>query len=274
MAKPYNKQTTRLTRRQNQKLPPPARCSLTRTLVRAASSTTTRTTTSFAFLSCLLFVTIGLCLVSVLFVAQIDTELALPPLASAKRGRSIGGTLTSSSTAKLNRTASRRRTTRNEQQAKGNNKGLDRPPIRRLIAPNGTILLVDQQNVGGTRTTTTTGSTNNRDFIQSLLDFAIVGFGKCGTSTLLQWFNLAPQIKCLPDENWELMLSRPDNLIRWLYHELPADTRDVRYKRCYKNPADITQHHILQYYAKYWPKTKLIVSLRHPVRYFESLYVS
>jgi hypothetical protein len=37
-------------------------------------------------------------------------------------------------------------------------------------------------------------------------------------------------------------------------------------------PGDITQEHVLDYYRKYFPKTKLIVGVRHPIRWFESLY--
>jgi len=68
------------------------------------------------------------------------------------------------------------------------------------------------------------------------------------------------------------MNGRPDNLVKWLYYELKPDDEDVHYKRCYKCPAEITEPHILQYYAKYWPRTKLFVGVRHPIPWFESLY--
>lgn len=141
-----------------------------------------------------------------------------------------------------------------------------------MIAPNGTILA---------------GSSSpqhreNAEFIQSLLDFAVVGFGKCGTTTLLRWLSRHPQVRCLPDENWELMKGRPDDLARWLYQELPADpiysssplpvNPYRRYRRCYKCPADVTQPHVVGYLRLYWPRTKLVVSIRHPVRWFQSLY--
>ena len=99
---------------------------------------------------------------------------------------------------------------------------------------------------------------------QFLLDFAIIGFGKCGTSTMLQWLDSHPEVQCLPEEIWDLMHSRPQGLIRKLYSDLPPDEH---YQRGYKCPGDITQPHILQYFETLWPKTKLFVGIRHPVRY-------
>jgi hypothetical protein len=43
-------------------------------------------------------------------------------------------------------------------------------------------------------------------------------------------------------------------------------------QRCYKCPADITQARIMNVYRMHWPRTKLLVGIRHPVRFFESLY--
>jgi hypothetical protein len=43
-------------------------------------------------------------------------------------------------------------------------------------------------------------------------------------------------------------------------------------QRCYKCPADITQARIMDVYRAHWPKTKLLVGIRHPVRFFESLF--
>jgi len=58
------------------------------------------------------------------------------------------------------------------------------------------------------------------------------------------------------------MNGKPQRLIRMLYEELP----EGNFQRGYKCPGDITQPHILKYFETLWPKTKLFVGIRHPVR--------
>jgi len=93
---------------------------------------------------------------------------------------------------------------------------------------------------------------------QFLLDFAVIGFGKCGTSTLLRWLSLHPQAACLPSEIFALMAKDPQRLIRTLYQQLPDGSE---YRRCTKCPLDITQWHILDYYRTMFPKTRLVVGV-------------
>lgn len=104
-----------------------------------------------------------------------------------------------------------------------------------------------------------------------LLDMAIVGFPKCGTTALQDWLSQNPQIKLLPGEPFPLMNRKPYLLIWKLYTQLPPDG-PVHYVRGYKNPLDIRAPPSIQYLAKLFPKTLLIVGLRHPVLWFESLY--
>lgn len=84
----------------------------------------------------------------------------------------------------------------------------NRPPLDELIAPNNTII----------------------GDVQFLLDFSIIGFGKCGTSTIMHWLAGHEEIQSFRMEIWDLMVHRPENLIRRLYQELPAGD----YKRGYK----------------------------------------
>ena len=121
-----------------------------------------------------------------------------------------------------------------------------RPQIEEIIASNNTII----------------GDP------QFLLDFAVIGFGKCGTSSIMYWLAEHPEVQSFRQEVYELMHSNPNGLVQMLYHELPPG----RYKRGYKSPGDIAQLHILDYFRKYWPKTRLIIGIRHPIRWFESLY--
>jgi len=104
--------------------------------------------------------------------------------------------------------------------------------------------------------------------VQFLLDFAIVGFGKCGTSTMMHWLADHPEVQSFREEVWDLMRHQPGDLVRRLYLDLPPGP----YKRGYKSPSEIVQFHIIKYFRTIFPKTRLIIGLRNPVRWFESLY--
>lgn len=111
---------------------------------------------------------------------------------------------------------------------------------------------------------------NNVNF---LLDFAIIGFGKCGTSSIMNWLrSSSDEIQMFPIEISELLHSRPINLIQLLYNQLPHNNEYNIYKRGYKSPNEINEIHVLDYYRTIFPKTKLIIGIRNPIRYFESLY--
>lgn len=45
-----------------------------------------------------------------------------------------------------------------------------------------------------------------------------------------------------------------------------------RRKRGYKAPRDVSNINVWDLYAEYWPKTRLMIGLRHPIEYFESFY--
>ena len=100
---------------------------------------------------------------------------------------------------------------------------------------------------------------------QFLLDFAIVGFEKCGTSTLMKWLGGHPEIHCFQKEVYDLFQGHADALVTRIYKEyinLPG-----KFKIGYKNPIDIFQPSTRDLLDKHWPQTKLFILLRHPVRY-------
>jgi hypothetical protein len=103
---------------------------------------------------------------------------------------------------------------------------------------------------------------------QFLLDFSIVGFGKCGTSSLMHWLASHPETQVFREEQWHLITNRPDSLVRKLYQNLKTGP----WKRGYKCPGEVTLPHVMEYYRTYFPKTKLIIGLRHPIPWFQSLY--
>ena len=88
-----------------------------------------------------------------------------------------------------------------------------------------------------------------------LLDVAVIGFGKCGTSTMMDWIGTHPHVRAFPQEVWDLTDHRVSNFIRRLYTELEPGP----FLHGYKAPQDITQDRILDLYRKYWPRAKLIV---------------
>jgi len=101
--------------------------------------------------------------------------------------------------------------------------------------------------------------------VEHLLDFAIIGHPKCATSFTVKWLNSHSEIQMFKDELGDLRRGNPAELVQHMY-ELPDGIRG------YKNPTDISHAHVLDYFAKYWPKTKLIVGVRHPILWFESFY--
>ena len=109
--------------------------------------------------------------------------------------------------------------------------------------------------------------------VQFLLDFSVIGFAKCGTTSILKWLAQHPNIATFDEEVWSLKRNLPHQLVRRLYYGLPADSNITQYKRGYKNPAEITDSLVCdKYYRHVWPRTRLIISLRNPFDWFISLY--
>jgi len=126
-------------------------------------------------------------------------------------------------------------------------KAEQRPPLSSLIADK-------EANVTGD--------------VQFLLDFAIIGHPKTATSFQLEWFASHPEIQAYTYEIHSLQHGKPALLVSQLY-ELPAGSK---YKRGYKAPRDVKHVEALESLHKYWPDTRLVVGLRHPVTWFESFY--
>jgi hypothetical protein len=122
-------------------------------------------------------------------------------------------------------------------------------------------------------------SSNNKNLIYHgnvslLLDFGILGFGKCGTSTMLHWLAEHPEIRAFRHEKFELVHKKWRLFVRQLYEELPPveDGNHHHYKRGYKSPRDIRYNHVLDYYRMHFVRAKIILGIRHPVTWFQSLY--
>jgi hypothetical protein len=98
-----------------------------------------------------------------------------------------------------------------------------------------------------------------------LLDFAILGHAKCATSFVMNWLRQHESVQMWDYEVCDLNNRQPASLVRKLYQDLPAG---ADYQRGFKCPGHFSREP-LRYFRQYFPQTKLIVGLRHPVRWFE-----
>ena len=108
---------------------------------------------------------------------------------------------------------------------------------------------------------------------QFLLDFAIVGNAKCGTSTIMNWLGLHPQIQIPQDELYHLKYEEPWDLLGVFYHYF-GDVSMLRPDsiKGYKSPNDVGEERPMRLIRTYFPQTKLIVGIRHPIPMMESFY--
>lgn len=105
--------------------------------------------------------------------------------------------------------------------------------------------------------------------VQFLLDFAVIGFAKCGSTSMRNLLcNYNEEAQCLLGEARQLYYGKPAQMTSSLYNILPQGN----YKRGYKCPNDISQINTLRSLARYWPSIKLFIGLRHPVHWFESFW--
>jgi hypothetical protein len=102
--------------------------------------------------------------------------------------------------------------------------------------------------------------------VRQLLDFAIIGNAKCGTTFLQTWLGRHPEISMYNHELHFLKNSDAVGMTEALYDLDASKTRG------YKSPGDVGSRIALRQIHTYWPDTKLIVGVRHPVTHFESWY--
>jgi hypothetical protein len=107
---------------------------------------------------------------------------------------------------------------------------------------------------------------------QFLIDFAILGFPKTGSTSMATWIGQHPETLISNNEIFALSEGRPAGAAKAMYRLLVKSNTTVNSKFLgYKCPYDISNRgDSLRYIKTYWPKTKLIVGVRHPVKWFES----
>jgi hypothetical protein len=121
--------------------------------------------------------------------------------------------------------------------------------------------------------------------VQFLLDYAVVGFAKCGSTTLSMWLDKHPEISDFPREVWDVYHGRNVDFIQRMHDKRAKEIIKSMSKQSnhsqhhgdrklhgYKCPGDITRQQPLNTLTKHFPKTKLIITMRHPVLFFQSFY--
>ena len=106
---------------------------------------------------------------------------------------------------------------------------------------------------------------------QFLIDFAVVGFAKAGTTTLGTWLHNHPQIKMSPNENFGFR-SGPLAMTNSMYRNLPENFDHSWLRKGYRCPMDVVQPVMVKHIRNFYPETKFIITVRHPFEWFESFY--
>jgi hypothetical protein len=104
--------------------------------------------------------------------------------------------------------------------------------------------------------------------VQFLLDFIIAGHPKTATSSCMCWLSKHPQVQMHRKEINAIHNGKPAELVEILYN-MPQGRH---YKRGYVAPNDIRLQQSLKAIHTYFPKTALIVGLRHPILWMQSFY--
>lgn len=104
-----------------------------------------------------------------------------------------------------------------------------------------------------------------------LIEFAVTGFAKTGTSYLLHHVLNTPETFMGGEEHCLSSSDVTKKISMYKPGEMMADGR-TRIKNGLKCPRDLQDVHGLENYEKHFPRTKFIVSLRHPILWFQSFY--
>ena len=114
---------------------------------------------------------------------------------------------------------------------------------------------------------TSDNKTANKD-VQKLLFASILGFPKCGTTTLMHWMSSHPEL-CVYEHEYRYY-GKPSELASMLYKICP--NLQEYGKRIFKNPNQLYYRPDPQMLRDHFPKTKLIIGVRAPVSWFPSFY--
>ena len=173
--------------------------------------------------------------------------------ASAKRMLLVSLLMISTMFIRKNLVSTRQSSLSNPQRVRGYSSYEQKlPPLDTLIALNGTI----------------TGD------ISFLLDFAIIAFPKSGTTFMKDYLQSS-------SETWlfkkEFCIKNKDDLQQFvqIYYKMHVRLKQSNNGKTIKfglKCPGVLYRNDIQIYREYFPTTKLIIGLRHPVSWFESFY--
>lgn len=116
--------------------------------------------------------------------------------------------------------------------------------------------------------------------VSDLLDFAVIGVAKCGTSTMMEYLNQPPLSFVFQGERCAVGARKPERMIPALYRvateydsnrtSRPTAAEGRHTLIGIKCPSAISEP--MDAFPKRFPRTKFIVGLRHPVHWFQSFY--
>ena len=113
----------------------------------------------------------------------------------------------------------------------------------------------------------------------AMIDFAIAGFEKCGTTTLMKTTALIPGVfmgSNMSNNKHEVHDLRLSDYLtfkeRYKDHMDTYDARGRRLLNGFKSPEVLQSQTYLNNIERYFPNIDLVVSMRHPVLHFQKLY--
>ena len=108
-----------------------------------------------------------------------------------------------------------------------------------------------------------------QDDLSALVDIAYIGHSKCGSSSIQSWFKNHDEIYINKrGREDKVMQNGPLNAVKFAYKSYPNNGKLISYKQ----PTDINDNVSLSTIQNYFPHTKLIIGIRHPVLWFQSFY--
>ena len=129
----------------------------------------------------------------------------------------------------------------------------------RIRPPLYKILMDVQQNV-------------TNDYIDSILQFAILGFAKTSTTHHLRLLGKHPEIHTIPMEDYHVRNGEIQEFVKMLYRIKANHSAGEKTKVGYKDPHGMESATGLVALGRYWPSCRFVVGIRHPVDWFESFY--
>mmetsp|Transcript_19705 Transcript_19705/g.37347 ORF Transcript_19705/g.37347 Transcript_19705/m.37347 type:complete len:418 (-) Transcript_19705:118-1371(-) len=107
--------------------------------------------------------------------------------------------------------------------------------------------------------------------VSDVINFAMIGSPKTGTTSMKEWIRKHPDVLCPASEMHEMAkVAGPGRSLEIMADLIQQKTPSK--KLGYKCPAEMYEISALTHLRDYFPSTKLIVGIRHPVLWFQSFY--